>query len=58
MIALIINYFSVIGYFVKQRVTLGVPLMREWIDHNYLWLRRVAILHQVRERKILCPQTH
>lgn len=43
--------YQVVGYFVEQRASLGVPLMRKWIDHDYLWLRRVAILHQLSRRK-------
>ena len=40
--------YQVVGYFVKQRPSLGVPIMKTWIDHDYMWLRRVAILHQVK----------
>ena len=40
-------HLAVIGYFVKERLTLGVPLMDQWINHDNMWLRRVAILHQV-----------
>ena len=35
------------GYFVQQRPKPGVALMHQWIQHDHLWLRRVAILHQV-----------
>lgn len=37
----------VVGHFVEQRASLGVPLMQEWIDDDHMWLRRTAILHQV-----------
>ena len=32
---------------VYQRPEWGLPIMDEWIAHNYMWLRRVAILHQL-----------
>ena len=35
------------GYFVQQKPKPGVALMHQWIQHDNLWLRRVAILHQV-----------
>ncbi|XP_064383312.1 uncharacterized protein LOC135331936 isoform X2 [Halichondria panicea] len=39
--------YQVIGYFVKERPALGVPLMDQWINHDNMWLRRVALLHQL-----------
>ena len=38
---------AVFGYFVKQHPVVGVPVVWQWIDHDNMWLRRVAILHQV-----------
>ena len=35
------------GYFVHQRPELGLPVMKRWIAHENMWLRRVAILHQL-----------
>ena len=32
---------------VEKRPQWGVPLMNQWITNENLWLRRVAILHQL-----------
>ena len=36
-----------VGQLVKQHRVLGKALMEEWIDHENMWLRRTALLHQL-----------
>ena len=36
-----------VGYLVKKHPTVGKPLMEEWINHDNMWLRRTALLHQL-----------
>ena len=36
-----------VGYFVKQRPKLGIPVMDKWKIDDNLWLRRTALLHQL-----------
>ena len=38
---------TVVGHIVSQRREKGVALMKEWIGHSCMWLRRTALLHQV-----------
>ena len=49
---------SVMGYFVQQRPEPGVALMYQWIKHDDMWLRRVAILHQVNSLSWFPYQRH
>lgn len=37
----------VIGHMVEKKPQWGVPLMNQWIANENMWLRRVAILHQL-----------
>jgi len=43
--------YPVMGYFVQQRPEPGVALMYQWIKHDDMWLRRVAILHQLCQKE-------
>lgn len=38
---------KMIGQLVKQNPNEGKVLMKEWIDHENMWLRRTALLHQL-----------
>ena len=38
---------KMIGQIVKQHPHEGKVLMKEWIDHENMWLRRTALLHQL-----------
>ena len=37
----------IVGYIVQQHKKRGEKLMDSWIDHDCMWLRRTAILHQL-----------
>lgn len=39
--------YPVVGYCVGERKHFGEPLMRKWINADNMWMRRVAILHQL-----------
>ncbi|XP_068756558.1 uncharacterized protein [Montipora capricornis] len=38
---------KMVGRLVQQHPKKGKPLMKEWIDHENMWLRRTALLHQL-----------
>lgn len=38
---------KMVGQLVKQHRDLGKVIMEEWINHENMWLRRTAILHQL-----------
>lgn len=39
--------YPVVGYFVGERKQFGEPVMKKWINADNMWMRRVAILHQL-----------
>ena len=43
---------KVVGYLVKRNRNLGKAIMDEWIDHENMWLRRTALLHQLFYREL------
>jgi len=38
---------KIVGGFVRQHRDVGKNVMEEWIDHENMWLRRTALLHQL-----------
>ena len=38
---------KIIGQLVKQHRVLGKAVMEDWINHENMWLRRTALLHQL-----------
>lgn len=39
--------YKIVGRLVKQHRDLGKAIMEGWIDHDNMWLRRTALLHQL-----------
>lgn len=39
--------YKIVGGFVRQHRDVGKNVMEEWIDHENMWLRRTALLHQL-----------
>ena len=37
-----------VGYLVRERPGLGKAVMQQWISDDHMWLRRSALIHQVR----------
>lgn len=42
---------TVVGYMVQWRPDQGQRLMEQWISEEDMWLRRVAILHQLSHKE-------
>ena len=38
---------KIVGGFVRQHRDVGKNVMEDWIDHENMWLRRTALLHQL-----------